>query len=161
MGGSPAVGNTTFQFNNALHLAIEAHRNQRDSWGRPRIQHSMKVASNFTSEVDVIVAMLHDVLGTGKVTMQTLIDMKLPGEVLAAIDHLTQRNGEEYWTFITRCKKNPIARRVMIASLKAKVDECNLSLKGNRTVFDRLRQTLSLLVAAQMTTAKLGLPVVD
>jgi (p)ppGpp synthase/HD superfamily hydrolase len=70
------------------------------------------------TETEMIVAVLHDVIEDGGITIDDLRKARYSGEIVNAIDHLTQRDGEEHDQFIDRVKSNPLARRVKIADVQ-------------------------------------------
>jgi hypothetical protein len=55
----------------------------------------------------------------------TLSDLRAEGfseEVIAAVDHLTRREGEAYEIFINRLRHNPLAVKVKLADLEDNMD---------------------------------------
>lgn len=108
----------------AILLAVEAHRGQVDKAGRPYILHALRVMLRLDSDVERISAVLHDVIEDSGYRVDRLREMGYPEEVLRALDCLTRRQQESYTQFIARVKTDPLARRVKIADL-----EDNLNLR--------------------------------
>mgnify|MGYP003379543033 CR=1 FL=1 len=54
-------------------------------------------------------------------------------QVLAGVEAMTKRPGEDYMAFVARCKANPIARQVKLADL---ADNMNLDRLPNPTLKD-------------------------
>jgi (p)ppGpp synthase/HD superfamily hydrolase len=106
----------------AIQIAVQAHRGQRDKTGQPYILHPLRVALRMKTNVERIVAVLHDVVEDTPITLTELARWGFPQEVLDAVDCLTKREGESYAQFILRAKSNPIARRVKIADLEDNMD---------------------------------------
>ena len=99
----------------AIALALEAHRGQRDKAGAPYIRHPLRV---------------------------TFEDLRARGyseTVLAALDGLTRREDESYLAFVRRARANPIARQVKLADIEDNMDLRRLVTLGQRDV-ERLRR---------------------
>jgi (p)ppGpp synthase/HD superfamily hydrolase len=107
---------------NAIQLAIRAHKGQKDKAGAPYIFHPLRVMLRMESETEKIIVFLHDVIEDSKFTIQDLRDAGYSEEILEVIDYLTRRDGEEYDLFIERIKGNPLARKVKTADLEDNVD---------------------------------------
>jgi (p)ppGpp synthase/HD superfamily hydrolase len=67
-------------------------------------------------------AVLHDVVEDSAWTLDDLRARGFSGEVLAAVDALTKREGEDYEAFVARAAAHPVARRVKIADLEDNMD---------------------------------------
>jgi (p)ppGpp synthase/HD superfamily hydrolase len=110
----------------AILMAVEAHRGQKDKAGAAYILHPLRVMLYMETETEMMVAVLHDVIEdtkeTKKVTIEYLKEAGYSEEVLQAIDCLTRRDGEEYDQFILRVKPNPLARKVKIADLEDNIN---------------------------------------
>jgi hypothetical protein len=107
----------------AIVLAVKAHRDQKDKAEAPYILHPLRVMLPMATGTEMIVALLHDVVEDGGITIDDLQKAGYSEEILIAIDCLTRRDGEEYDQFIDRVKGNPLAIKVKIADLK---DNSNL-----------------------------------
>jgi (p)ppGpp synthase/HD superfamily hydrolase len=70
------------------------------------------------SKTAMIVAVLHDVVEDTGWTLEQLRERGFSEEVLAAVDCVTNRTGENYEEFIERVQTNPIACEVRIADLE-------------------------------------------
>ena len=64
------------------------------------------------SETEKIVAVLHDIIEDTDYTIENLREKGYSKEVLAAIDCLTKRDGEDYDEYLKRSMSNPIASKV-------------------------------------------------
>jgi (p)ppGpp synthase/HD superfamily hydrolase len=106
----------------AIALAVEAHRGQRDKAGQTYLLHPLRVMMRLEGETERMVAVLHDVVEDSAYTMERLRGLGYPEEVLGALDCLTKREGETYEAFIERVLPHPLARRVKLADLEDNMD---------------------------------------
>src|SRR5690349_3034085 len=127
----------------AIALAVEAHRGQRDKSGEPYILHPLRVMFRCTGEIERIVAVLHDVIEDTGRTADDLRRLGYSQEILDALDCVTKREGETYEQFVRRAAPNPVARRVKLADL-----EDNMDLRRVKGLEDRDMDRLRRYVAA-------------
>jgi (p)ppGpp synthase/HD superfamily hydrolase len=80
----------------AISLAAEAHRGQKDKAKAPYILHPLRVMLRMENDTDRIVAMLHDVVEDSEVTVSDLKRAGYSEEILEAIKYLTSSKEEEY-----------------------------------------------------------------
>ena len=118
MKGSHAVPT----LEDAIALAVEAHRGQRDKAGQTYILHPLRVMLRLNGELERMVAVLHDVVEDSPYTLERLRGLGYPEEVLDALEHLTKREGETYEAFIERVRPHALARRVKLADLEDNMD---------------------------------------
>ena len=123
---------------NAIALAVEAHRGQKDKNGGPYILHPLRVMFRVETEVERIVAVLHDVVEDTGRTFDDLRALGFSEEVLQALDCVTKREGENYEDFVERSASNPIAHRVKLADL-----EDNMDVRRLLSVEDKDRDRLA------------------
>lgn len=120
----------------ALLLAIRAHQGQKDKAGAPYILHPIRVMLQLDSEIDRIVAILHDVVEDTRFTLNDLKKRGYSASIVKAVNALTRREGEAYEDFVKRAGLNPIARKVKLADLR---DNMNLTRIKRPTERDRER----------------------
>lgn len=120
----------------AIIIAAKAHQGQEDKAGYPYILHPIRMMLCMSSEIEMIIAVLHDVVEDTDWTLSDLQKEGFSAEVLEAVDCLTRRDGESYEKFISRVRANPIARRVKIADLE---DNMNIKRISNLTEKDMER----------------------
>lgn len=118
---------------------MEAHTGQRDKAGYPYILHPLRLMFKMSSEMEMIVAVLHDVVEDSATTISDLRNMGFSNEVLEAVDCLTQRDNESYDAFINRAQANPTAKKVKIADLEDNMDIKRLGSINDKSV-ERLRK---------------------
>ncbi|SEU14093.1 HD domain-containing protein [Stigmatella erecta] len=116
----------------AIALAVEAHRGQRDKAGQSYILHPLRVMMRLQTEAERMAAILHDVVEDTPYTLERLRALGYPEEVLGALDCLTKREGESYEAFIERLRPHPLARRVKLADLEDNMDVRRLPSVGPR-----------------------------
>jgi (p)ppGpp synthase/HD superfamily hydrolase len=106
----------------AIALAADAHRGQRDKSGQPYILHPIRVMLQCRTEEQRIAAVLHDVVEDTGRSFDDLRDLGYPEDILRALDCLTKRDGEPYEAFVERAASDPIARVVKIADIEDNMD---------------------------------------
>jgi (p)ppGpp synthase/HD superfamily hydrolase len=102
----------------AVAIAAQAHRGQRDKAGAPYLLHPLRMMLRMDTEAAMMAAVLHDVVEDTEWTLDRLREEGIPEEVLEAVDRLTHRDGESYEEFVERVRTNPTARQVKIADLE-------------------------------------------
>lgn len=109
-------------------VATRAHQGQVDKTGAPYIGHLERVAGHVKShagESDLsearAVAWLHDVVEDTPVTLADLAQ-QFPPEIVAAVDAMTKRPGEELEHYYRRVSANRLARVVKNADLDDNTD---------------------------------------
>jgi (p)ppGpp synthase/HD superfamily hydrolase len=106
----------------AIALAVEAHRGQRDKADAVYILHPLRVMFRVETEHERMAAVLHDVVEDTPVTCEHLASLGYPAEVLDALKCLTRASDETYEAFIERVLPNALARRVKLADLEDNMD---------------------------------------
>src|SRR5579859_2025018 len=106
----------------AILLAVQAHRGQVAKGGEPYMLHVLRVMLRLDSEHERMAGVLHDVVEDTPYTLDDLRQMGYPTAVVAAVDHLTRRQSESYEAFVERALADPIARRVKLADLEDNMD---------------------------------------
>jgi len=106
----------------AIALAVEAHRGVMDKSGQPYILHPLRVMFRCEGAIERIVAVLHDVVEDTGRTFDDLRKLGYSEEVIAALDCVTKREGESYERFVERASANPVARKVKIADIEDNMD---------------------------------------
>lgn len=106
----------------AIAVALEAHRGQKDRAGKPYILHPLRVMCRVQTDAEKMAAVLHDVVEDSELTLEDLRARGFPEEVIEAVDCLTKREGEPYEQLIRRAGGNRIAKRVKLADLEDNMD---------------------------------------
>jgi hypothetical protein len=103
-------------------IATAAHLNQFDKGGKPRLNHVLYVGDQFSDETRKIVGYLHDTIEDSKLFTVETLRATFGNDIANAVDAISRRDGEQYFDYIARCKKNSIAREVKIEDLKHNMD---------------------------------------
>ena len=126
----------------AILLATQAHRAQRDRNGRPYVLHVLRVMLRVETDEQRMAAVLHDLVEDTPHTLQELRDLGYPEDVVRAVDCLTHRDGEPYEAQVERAAADPIARVVKLADLEDNMDLRRLDRLEERDL-PRLRRYMS------------------
>ncbi|MFV0623383.1 HD domain-containing protein [Sphingomonas sp. ac-8] len=119
----------------AIVMAVDAHRGQTDKAGTPYILHPLRIMLQQRDTERRIAAVLHDVVEDGDVALET-IRARFGSAIADAVDALTRREDESYEAFVARCAACPTARDVKRADI---ADNLDLSRLPEITDRDRLR----------------------
>ena len=114
----------------AISIAAQAHKGQKDKAGAPYLLHPLRMMMRMTSEAAMMAAVLHDVVEDTDWTLERLRQEGFSDEVLEAVDCLTHREGESYEEFVARVRANPMARQVKIADLEDNMNIRRMSRLG-------------------------------
>ena len=106
----------------AMKIAYEAHLGQLDYNDVPYIFHPYHLAEQMDDEVSCTVALLHDVVEDTPITLSDL-EQIFPAQVVEIVRLLTHDEGVDYFDYIRKIKKNPIATKVKLEDLKHNSDE--------------------------------------
>jgi hypothetical protein len=122
----------------AIAIAAQAHAGQLDKGGAPYVLHPLRVMQRQVTEEALVVAALHDVIerGAGGWTLALLGDEGFPAAVLAALDAVSRRDGEDDVQCALRAATDPLGKAVKLAEL---ADNCDLSRIAAPTDEDRAR----------------------
>lgn len=110
------------QFQIALELAVEKHKNQTDKAGNPYILHPLHVMENVNSKEDKIVAILHDIIEDTDITEDYLLKIGLSKRIVDAVVALTRSEDMDYQEYIKNLSSNPLAKEVKLADLEHNMD---------------------------------------
>jgi (p)ppGpp synthase/HD superfamily hydrolase len=106
----------------AIAIALKAHAGQRRKDGRPTILHPLHVMMQMETELEMITAVLHDVVEDSAITLADLRACGFPEEVLTAVFLLTHEDEIPYDEYIMALKGNPLARRIKLVDLEHNMD---------------------------------------
>jgi (p)ppGpp synthase/HD superfamily hydrolase len=114
-------------------IAETAHAGQVDKAGAPYFAHPARVAASLAEPAARCVAYLHDVVeDCPGWTLDRLAAEGMPAEVIAAVDALTKRAGEDNEAYLARVLANPLAVRVKIADLRDNMDLSRISTPSGK-----------------------------
>ena len=128
-------------YDQALRIAIQAHKGQKDKSDREYIMHPIRVAERCVSLKAKIVALLHDTIEDTHVTVERLLKEGFTQEIVDAVLSVTKKEGETYGDFIKRAAQNEIGKEVKKADLEDNMDIRRLKEISDHDV-ERLRKYL-------------------
>ena len=134
----------------AIEIAVQAHKGAIDKDGSPYILHPLAVMHNLDTDDEKIVAVLHDVVEDTKWTFEKLLGEGFSVTVVDALRSVTkQGDGEDYFDFIQRAKKNPLGRRVKIADIRHNMDVTRIKVLGDKDVtrLNKYKKSLEILTS--------------
>ena len=108
----------TSNIENAIELALRAHKGQKDKAGAPYIFHPLRIMLAMDTDAERQAAVLHDVIEDRGVTPEMLRSKGFSEDVCSAVTVLTKTPGESYNEYLCRVNENPIARKVRVELLK-------------------------------------------
>jgi (p)ppGpp synthase/HD superfamily hydrolase len=123
----------------AIALAALAHEGQKDKTGAPYILHPLRMMMRLETMDAKIVAILHDVVEDTEWTIEGLATEGFSRHVLAALECVTKREGEDYMAFVSRAAEDPLARQVKLADLEDNMDILRLGEVADKDL-ERLRK---------------------
>lgn len=132
----------------AIKIALEVHSGQVDKAGEMYLLHPLRLMFKFQTEDERVVAVLHDVVEDGEITLENLKLLGFSDSVVNAIDCLSRRKDEKYDNFISRLSINEIARRIKIEDIKDNLDLTRLNHIGEKELkrIEKYHHSLKLLL---------------
>ncbi len=110
----------------ALKISFEAHKDQVDKSGIPYVYHPYELATNVSTEAEVCVALLHDVVEDTTITFDDLVAAGFNEDIITALRLMTHNDDTPYFDYVRKIKGNPIARNVKLADLRHNSTESRL-----------------------------------
>jgi (p)ppGpp synthase/HD superfamily hydrolase len=121
----------------SLTIALRAYTGKTDKAGRDYIHHPLRLMAKMTTDSEMAVALLHDVIEDSDITADDLLAEGIPNEVVEAVLCLTKQAGENYLEFVLRAKQNTLARKVKLADIEDNINVLRL-LTLNETDLARI-----------------------
>lgn len=106
----------------AVRIAVKAHKQQTDRNGAAYILHPLRVMAMGRTDEERITGILHDVVEDTAWTFDDLRKEGFSEAIVAALDCVTKRDGEDYDAFVGRTRTNPLAIRVKLNDLTDNMD---------------------------------------
>ena len=106
----------------AFFLCVIKHWKQKDKAGKRYVWHPIHVMINVKGYNEKIVALLHDIVEDTEVTVPDLKNLKFSKEVIEAVDVITKKKDQEYFSYLKSIRDNSIAKKVKIEDLKHNSD---------------------------------------
>ena len=114
-----------------MKICFEVHKEQVDKSGLPYVFHPFHLAEQMDDEFSTVVALLHDVVEDGDISLEDL-QKEFPNEVVVAIALMTHDPSVNYFEYVLKIKKNPIARKVKLADLHHNSDKTRVDIVTER-----------------------------
>lgn len=123
----------------AISIAAVGFEKVKDKGGHPYILHCLRVMNQMDTEEEKIVAILHDTVEDGVITIEELIKERFSQNVIYALILLTHEKGKPYDEYIKGIATYALATKVKLADLKDNSDITRL--KGlTKKDFDRMEK---------------------
>ncbi len=106
----------------AMQIAFDVHKEQTDKTGLPYIYHPIHLAEQMEGEATICVALLHDTVEDGDITLDFLRENGFSEEIVSAIALLTHDETVPYMDYVKNISSNPIAKTVKLADLRHNSD---------------------------------------
>ena len=106
----------------AISIAVSAHKGQVDKAGKPYILHPLRLMFKMQNENEMIAAVLHDVVEDTDWTIEKLIAEGFDEEVIEAVNLLTKTKNVSEKDYFKKIKLNKIATKVKLADLEDNMD---------------------------------------
>ena len=103
--------------NKAIVIAAKIHKGKKGRNREPAIMHPIRVMSMMKNNRSRTVAILHDVVESGKITRGELEDNGFDSKICKAVDLLSRNKGQKYFNYIDDIKTNKLAKTVKLADL--------------------------------------------
>lgn len=120
----------------AMVIAYNAHANQFDKAGVPYIFHPIHLAEQMDTEIECIIALLHDVVEDTKVTFEQL-EKEFSKEIIEILKLLTHDKETDYMEYVKKIKENPIAKKIKKADITHNADETRLDKITEKDILRR------------------------
>lgn len=132
----------------ALEIAEKAHKGQKDKSGIDYIEHPKHIADRVHSSKAKAVAYLHDIIEDTNITASDLYKKGIPSDVVEAVVAMTHLNGEDYFEYINRLKKNKLAKEVKLVDLEHNMDLSRIKNPSDRDYrrLDKYRKAKEILL---------------
>jgi (p)ppGpp synthase/HD superfamily hydrolase len=132
----------------AIVIAAEGHAGMTDKAGAPYILHCLRVMLAMSAANERIVGVLHDVIeDCASWTLDRVRGEGFSEEIVVALDSVTKRDGEDYFSFVRRAAANPIGRKVKLADLKDNSDLTRISAPTERDIerIEKYRRAIAII----------------
>lgn len=144
----------------ALFTATLVYENKINDFGDPHILHSLAVASRCKSIKAKTIAFLRGSMEDSSLTVEKLKEIGFPKEITEAVDALTRRPNEEYFSgFIMRIAvSGPLAIEVKLADLAERMRPELSAMESNSSV-SRKESAARMLMAASLLSQSKHVPI--
>lgn len=133
----------------ALYLALDAHRGQVDLDGKPNILHPLRVGLRGQNDKEIIAGLLHDVIEDTNYTLQDIEDKGAERDVVEALSLLTHKKNQPYSEYLDRIidSNNPIAIAVKKNDLLDNLARNDKTTEAKQRIFEKHSRAIERLSA--------------
>ncbi|TYC63409.1 hypothetical protein FMN50_03475 [Rhodobacterales bacterium] len=118
------VMNEDMQLELAKKIAADAHKGQKDSFGKPYVGHCARMSDALIDTKQKTIAYLHDVIAKSECwSLERLAHVGFDRDILCAIDALTQRPSETETSYLCRVFEDAMAHSVKVEDLKDDLEQ--------------------------------------
>jgi len=128
------------KLNKAIILASKIHSGKKGKNKESAILHPIRVMQKMNTNKTKIIAILHDVIETGKISIIDLEEMGFNKKICEAIDALSRKKWEKYDNYILRVKKNKTAVKVKLEDLIDNHSKRRSYKKKSKTDFKKMKK---------------------
>lgn len=133
-------GSLAARMESARAMAIMAFDDRTGPYGDSLFEHSERVSCRVESVEAKTVAWLHDMVEDTDVTLKE-IRAAFGAKIAAAVDALTRRKGETYFSYVERAGTDALAREVKVADIEDHLERGGIP----SSLLKRYTKALSLL----------------
>ena len=139
----------TMSIEEALYLALDAHRGQVDLDGKPYILHPLRVGLRGQNDEEIIVGLLHDVIEDTKYTLQDIADKGAERDIVEALSLLTHKKNQPYSEYLDRIidSDNPIAIAVKKNDLLDNLARNDKATEAKQRIYEKHSRAIERLRA--------------
>ena len=119
----------------ALQIALDAHRGQKDLDGKPAVLHPIAVGVMGGNDAEIKAGFLHDVVEDSDLTIDDLRRKGVDEEVLAALELLTHDKSTDYFEYVYR-----IAHSGNYTAIHTKINDLKHNLDRGRKSCQRAKE---------------------
>ncbi len=118
----------------AIAIAVKAHSGHTDIGGAPYILHPLRVMLKMKTEVEMIVAVLHDVIEDSELSIGSLEKAGFSKEIIEAIRIVTRTEFSSYDDYISTIQTNQIATKVKLADIEDNMNLLRLNTLDEKAI---------------------------
>lgn len=128
----------TGDLQHAILVATRAYQGRTDRQGEPYVAHAIRVMLDVEGDDARSVAILHDVLEWGSISLRELLAEHFPQRIVEAVEAMTARDDEPLEGFLERVRRSELAVAVKIADLRDNALQWRLNAMPDAATRERL-----------------------
>lgn len=124
----------------AILVASRAYQGRTDRQGEPYVAHAIRVMLAVEGDEARAVAMLHDAIEWGSLSVRELLGEHFPTRVVEAVDAMTRREDEALEAWMARVLECELALEVKLADLRDNAQQWRLDAMPDAETRERMLQ---------------------